>query len=45
MDFQTVKNKLSVLVYGSADEMLEDVKLIFRNAEEYNQVHIQIKIF
>ncbi|KAK3101036.1 hypothetical protein FSP39_000430 [Pinctada imbricata] len=37
LDFQIVKDRLQCLVYGSVDEVLDDVRLIFNNAETYNQ--------
>ncbi|CAI5694287.1 unnamed protein product [Oreochromis niloticus] len=37
MDFQTMLGKFSQGSYRHAQEFLEDVKLVFSNAEEYNQ--------
>lgn len=38
LDFQIVKDRLQCLVYGSVEECLEDVKLVFNNCETYNSV-------
>uniref|UniRef100_A0A8C1UMY1 Tyrosine-protein kinase BAZ1B n=1 Tax=Cyprinus carpio TaxID=7962 RepID=A0A8C1UMY1_CYPCA len=37
MDFTTMQDKFKSSQYQSASDFLEDVKLIFSNAEEYNQ--------
>ncbi|KAL1256269.1 hypothetical protein QQF64_011814, partial [Cirrhinus molitorella] len=37
MDFATMQDKFKSSQYHSASDFLEDVKLIFSNAEEYNQ--------
>uniref|UniRef100_A0A8C7U2A4 Tyrosine-protein kinase BAZ1B n=1 Tax=Oncorhynchus mykiss TaxID=8022 RepID=A0A8C7U2A4_ONCMY len=37
MDFQTMQAKFSEGQYRHAQDFLEDVKLVFSNAEEYNQ--------
>uniref|UniRef100_A0A674DBD5 Tyrosine-protein kinase BAZ1B n=1 Tax=Salmo trutta TaxID=8032 RepID=A0A674DBD5_SALTR len=37
MDFQTMQAKFSKGQYRHAQDFLEDVKLVFSNAEEYNQ--------
>uniref|UniRef100_A0A8C7JRV4 Tyrosine-protein kinase BAZ1B n=1 Tax=Oncorhynchus kisutch TaxID=8019 RepID=A0A8C7JRV4_ONCKI len=37
MDFQTIQAKFSEGQYRHAQDFLEDVKLVFSNAEEYNQ--------
>lgn len=37
MDFQIIKDRLQCLVYGSPMEVVEDVKLVFNNAETYNK--------
>ncbi|XP_031716996.1 tyrosine-protein kinase BAZ1B isoform X2 [Anarrhichthys ocellatus] len=37
MDFQTMLGKFSQGSYRSAQDFLEDLKLVFSNAEEYNQ--------
>ncbi|KAL0972960.1 hypothetical protein UPYG_G00197040 [Umbra pygmaea] len=37
MDFQTIQAKFSEGQYSHAQDFLEDVKLVFSNAEEYNQ--------
>ena len=39
MDFQIIKDRLQCLVYGSPLEVMDDVKLVFNNAETYNQVN------
>ncbi|CAC5416850.1 BAZ1B [Mytilus coruscus] len=36
LDFQIVKDRLQCLVYGSVEECLEDVKVVFNNCETYN---------
>nr|XP_046169883.1 tyrosine-protein kinase BAZ1B-like isoform X2 [Oncorhynchus gorbuscha] len=38
MDFQTMQAKFSEGQYRHAQDFLEDVKLVFSNAEEYNQM-------
>ncbi|KAI1903528.1 hypothetical protein AGOR_G00028120 [Albula goreensis] len=38
MDFQTMQRKCAEGQYRHASDFLEDMKLIFSNAEEYNQV-------
>uniref|UniRef100_A0A3B4WIU9 Bromo domain-containing protein n=1 Tax=Seriola lalandi dorsalis TaxID=1841481 RepID=A0A3B4WIU9_SERLL len=38
MDFQTMLGKFSQGSYRHAQDFLEDIKLVFSNAEEYNQV-------
>uniref|UniRef100_A0A3P8YRP8 Bromodomain adjacent to zinc finger domain 1B n=1 Tax=Esox lucius TaxID=8010 RepID=A0A3P8YRP8_ESOLU len=38
MDFQTMQAKFSEGQYRHAQDFLEDIKLVFSNAEEYNQV-------
>lgn len=37
MDFQTMLGKFSQSSYRHAQDFLEDIKLVFSNAEEYNQ--------
>ncbi|XP_035478531.2 tyrosine-protein kinase BAZ1B isoform X2 [Scophthalmus maximus] len=37
MDFQTILGKFSQGAYRHAQDFLEDLKLVFSNAEEYNQ--------
>lgn len=37
LDFQIVKDRLQCLVYGSVEECLEDIKLVFNNCETYNR--------
>ncbi|XP_055996600.1 tyrosine-protein kinase BAZ1B-like isoform X2 [Ostrea edulis] len=37
LDFQIIKDRLQCLVYGSPQEVMEDVKLVFNNAETYNK--------
>ncbi|XP_061178155.1 tyrosine-protein kinase BAZ1B-like isoform X1 [Saccostrea echinata] len=37
LDFQIIKDRLQCLVYGSPLEVMEDVKLVFNNAETYNK--------
>ncbi|XP_051512211.1 tyrosine-protein kinase BAZ1B-like [Myxocyprinus asiaticus] len=37
MDFTTMQNKFTSHQYRNAQDFLEDMKLIFSNAEEYNQ--------
>uniref|UniRef100_A0A3Q3NMC3 Tyrosine-protein kinase BAZ1B n=1 Tax=Labrus bergylta TaxID=56723 RepID=A0A3Q3NMC3_9LABR len=37
MDFQTMLGKFSQSSYRNAQDFLEDIKLVFANAEEYNQ--------
>uniref|UniRef100_A0A3B4A690 Bromo domain-containing protein n=1 Tax=Periophthalmus magnuspinnatus TaxID=409849 RepID=A0A3B4A690_9GOBI len=37
MDFQTMFGKFSDGTYHNTQEFVEDVKLVFSNAEEYNQ--------
>ncbi|XP_021346334.1 tyrosine-protein kinase BAZ1B-like isoform X2 [Mizuhopecten yessoensis] len=42
MDLQLVKDKLKCMVYGSVEEVIEDVKQIFINAETYNKVGSEV---
>ncbi|XP_078333883.1 tyrosine-protein kinase BAZ1B-like isoform X2 [Crassostrea virginica] len=42
MDFQIIKDRLQCLVYGSPLEVMDDVKLVFNNAETYNQAGSEI---
>ena len=42
LDFQIVKDRLQCLVYGSVEECLEDVKLVFNNCETYNSTGSEI---
>ncbi|KAJ3590709.1 hypothetical protein NHX12_008658 [Muraenolepis orangiensis] len=37
MDFETMKGKFSQSSYRHAQDFMEDLKLVFSNAEEYNQ--------
>ncbi|XP_061924236.1 tyrosine-protein kinase BAZ1B [Entelurus aequoreus] len=37
MDFQTMQSKFSQSAYRHAQDFLEDMKLVFSNAEEYNE--------
>ncbi|XP_066540808.1 tyrosine-protein kinase BAZ1B [Hoplias malabaricus] len=37
MDFSTMQNKFKSLKYRGAHDFIEDMKLVFSNAEEYNQ--------
>jgi len=38
ISFQKIKDRLNCLVYGSPQEVLDAVALLFRNAVEYNKV-------
>ncbi|XP_060064510.1 tyrosine-protein kinase BAZ1B-like [Ylistrum balloti] len=42
MDLQLVKDKLKCMVYGSVEEVIEDVKQIFINAELYNKIGSEV---
>ena len=49
ISFQKIKDKLNCLVYGSPQEVIDDVALVFRNAVEYNKVrcfkHLMWQLF
>ncbi|XP_060562617.1 LOW QUALITY PROTEIN: tyrosine-protein kinase BAZ1B-like [Ruditapes philippinarum] len=42
ISFQKIKDKLNCLVYGSPQEVIDDVALVFRNAVEYNKVGSEV---
>ncbi|XP_077978529.1 LOW QUALITY PROTEIN: tyrosine-protein kinase BAZ1B-like [Glandiceps talaboti] len=42
MDFQTMKNKCLCLDYKTVDDFIDDIKLIFNNAEIYNRVGSEV---
>lgn len=42
ISFQRIKDRLNCLVYGSPQEVLEDVALLFRNAVEYNKIGSEV---
>ncbi|KAL4225144.1 Tyrosine-protein kinase baz1b [Mactra antiquata] len=42
ISFQKIKDRLNCLVYGSPQEVIDDVALLFRNAVEYNKVGSEV---
>ncbi|XP_052800814.1 tyrosine-protein kinase BAZ1B-like isoform X2 [Mya arenaria] len=42
ISFQKIKDRLNCLVYGSPQEVLDAVALLFRNAVEYNRVGSEV---
>ncbi|XP_077863492.1 tyrosine-protein kinase BAZ1B-like [Saccoglossus kowalevskii] len=42
MDFQTMKNKCLCIEYKSVDAFMEDIKLVFNNAEIYNKTGSEV---
>ncbi|KAL3841380.1 hypothetical protein ACJMK2_019534 [Sinanodonta woodiana] len=42
IDLQKIKDKLNVLVYGSPQEVVDDIALMFRNCAQYNQADSEI---
>lgn len=42
ISFQKIKDRLNCLVYGSPQEVIEAVELLFRNAVEYNKVGSEV---
>ncbi|ESN98959.1 hypothetical protein HELRODRAFT_188966 [Helobdella robusta] len=38
MDFSTIRNKINSFKYGHHGQLIDDVRLIFRNCQEYNAV-------
>eukprot|EP00061_Rhincodon_typus_P013195 g39415.t1 len=42
MDLQTMQSKCLCSTYKTVEEFLEDIKLVFNNAEQYNQEGSQV---